>query len=45
MLEDATTTGAIYFTVNPDGSVSYPASEDGLLSVQGTDELIVLAPA
>jgi hypothetical protein len=35
--------GSVTFTVNPDGSISFPASEDSLLSLQGNATLIVKA--
>jgi hypothetical protein len=35
--------GSLTFTVNPDGTVSFPASEDSLLSLQGQADLIVKA--
>jgi hypothetical protein len=35
--------GSVTFTVNPDGTVSFPASEDGLLYLQGQADLIVEA--
>jgi hypothetical protein len=41
VLSDAT--GSVTFTVNFDGSISFPASEDNLLSLQGSMTLIVKA--
>ena len=35
--------GSVSFTVNPDGTLSYPSSEDALLSLQGSISLIVKA--
>jgi hypothetical protein len=34
---------SVTFTFNPDGAISYPASEDNLLALQGSMSLIVKA--
>jgi hypothetical protein len=43
LLQAQTATGAVSFTVKPDGTVSFPASEDSLLSGAGRRTLIVKA--
>jgi hypothetical protein len=35
--------GSVSFTVNPDGTITFPASEDSLLALQGNASLIVKA--
>jgi hypothetical protein len=41
VVTDATGTGAVNFTVNPDGTVSYASNLQGVLTGQGTHQLVV----
>jgi hypothetical protein len=41
--ELSNSSGSVSFTVNPDGTLSYPSSEDALLSLEGSMILVVKA--
>jgi hypothetical protein len=45
VVEDAEGTGAVAFTVNPDGTVAYDPALQGILTGQGTHQLVVQGAA